>query len=227
MRPGQLAEHSIITSILDGEYMPGGFLPAERELAETIGVARPPLRETLQRLSREGWLTISHGKPTRVNDYWDKGGMGLLSTLAKYTDQLPNGFITHLLEVRSRLLPIIAKLAAENEPDKLVAYLENATHLDDLPDAFIQYDWQFQILMTRYTRNPIYKLILNDFQTLFETLAVPYFRLEKARVISRKYYQDMKKAIKNGGQDVERVVQDTMNRSIEIWQIIKKDLYRP
>ncbi|MBC2744842.1 MAG: GntR family transcriptional regulator, partial [Desulfosarcina sp.] len=85
-RPAQLVEHCVITGILDGTYPPGTPLPSERQLAETIGVARPPLRETLHRLATEGWLTIAHGKPTQVNDYWEKGGMGLLSTMAKYID---------------------------------------------------------------------------------------------------------------------------------------------
>ncbi len=222
MRPSQLAEHTIITSILDGSFPFGSALPAERELAEKIGVARPPLRETLQRLSREGWLTIQHGKPTVVNDFWDIGGMGLLSTLAKYTDALPQGFITHLLEVRSRLLPIIAEMAVENAPDKLVAYLENAKDLDDTADAFIRFDWEFQILMTRCSGNPIYKLILNDFEGLFATLAQIYFALESARDISRKYYHDLERTIRNNGRVVAHVVKDTMNQSVEIWKTIEK-----
>ncbi|MGC6744236.1 GntR family transcriptional regulator [Escherichia coli] len=42
--------------------LPGLFLPAERELSELIGVTRTTLREVLQRLARDGWLTIQHGK---------------------------------------------------------------------------------------------------------------------------------------------------------------------
>ena len=38
-------------------------LPSERDLADKIGVTRTTLREVLQRLARDGWLTIQHGKP--------------------------------------------------------------------------------------------------------------------------------------------------------------------
>ena len=91
VRPAQLVERKIVSGILDGTFAPGSALPSEPQLAEALGVARPPLRETLHRLATEGWLTIAHGKPTVVNDYWDKGGMGLLSTLAKHLDFLPDG----------------------------------------------------------------------------------------------------------------------------------------
>jgi GntR family transcriptional regulator, negative regulator for fad regulon and positive regulator of fabA len=68
-RPREYAEHRLITAILDGTYPPETALPAERAMAETLGITRPTLRETLQRLSREGWIRIRHGKSSVVNDY--------------------------------------------------------------------------------------------------------------------------------------------------------------
>ena len=89
LRPTQHAENIILTAILEGRYPPEGVLPAERVLAEQIGVTRPTLRETLQRLAREGWITIRHGKPTKVNDYWNKGGLSLLGTITQYGQFMP------------------------------------------------------------------------------------------------------------------------------------------
>lgn len=68
--PAGFAEEYIIESIWNSRFPPGSILPAERELSELIGVTRTTLREVLQRLARDGWLTIQHGKPTRVNDFW-------------------------------------------------------------------------------------------------------------------------------------------------------------
>ncbi|XPE41305.1 GntR family transcriptional regulator [Shigella flexneri] len=42
--------------------------------SQTIGVTRTTLREVLQRLARDGWLTIQHGKPTKVNNFWETSG---------------------------------------------------------------------------------------------------------------------------------------------------------
>jgi GntR family negative regulator for fad regulon and positive regulator of fabA len=221
IRPAQLVEHRVITGILDGTYPPGRPLPNERQLAETIGVARPPLRETLHRLATEGWLTIAHGKPTQVNDYWEKGGMGLLSTLAKHIDTLPAGFVTHLMEVRSRLLPIIAGLAVDQAPDEVYAFLEAAGQIDDDVSAFVNYDWRLQLFLATQSRNPIYKLILNDFSTMFETLATTYFSLPEARAASRQYYRDLSASIQAGGRQVETVVMAAMHQSVTLWKSLK------
>lgn len=218
VRPAQLVEHRIITGILDGTYPPGTPLPNERQLAKAIGVARPPLRETLHRLATEGWLTIAHGKATQVNDYWEKGGMGLLSTLAKYLDTLPARFVAHLMEVRSRLLPVIATLAVDQAPDHVCAFLENAIKLDDDVNAFVDFDWNLQLFMATKSGNPIYKLILNDFSTLFDTLATAYFAIPEARAASRQYYHDLSTAIQAGGRQVERVVKEAMDQSIALWE---------
>ena len=218
VRPALLVEHRIITGILDGTYPTGTPLPNERQLAETFGVARPPLRETLHRLATEGWLTIAHGKPTQVNDYWEKGGMGLLSTLARHVDTLPSGFVTHLMEVRSRLLPTIAMLAVDQAPDDVRTFLEGAGQLDDDVTAFVDFDWGLQLFLTTKSGNPIYKLMLNDFSTMFEILATAYFSLPEARAASRQYYRDLSTAIQAGGDRVETVVKAAMNHSVALWQ---------
>lgn len=218
VRPAQLVEHHVITGILDGTYPPGTPLPNERQLAEIIGVARPALRETLHRLANEGWLTIAHGKPTQVNDYWEKGGTGVLSTLAKYIDSLPAGFVIHLMEVRNHLLPIIAGLAVEQAPDEVYTFLEPAGQIDDDVGAFVDFDWRLQLCLATQSRNPIYTLILNDFSTMFTTIAAAYFSRPEARAASRQYYRDLSTAIQAGSRRVETVVRDAMTQRVALWE---------
>jgi len=221
IRPTQYVEHILLTSILDGTYPPGAALPNERTLAVQIGVTRPTLRETLQRLSGEGWITIRHGKQTVINDYWQNGGLRLLSTMAEYGEYLPDGFITHLLEVRCTLLPIIARLSVEKSSEAILNYLSRANDLDNKAKAFAAYDWKLQLLMAEHSRNPVYTLILNDFTSIFKAMAFHYFSLPKARNISRTYYTDLSNAIEKGGKGVEQIVRKTMEKSIEIWNEIK------
>ena len=221
IRPAQYVERELLTSIFNGKYPPGTVLPNERDLAVQIGVTRPTLRETLQRLSGEGWIKIQHGKPTVINDYWKNGGLRLLSTMAKYSDFLPNGFITHLLEVRCALLPIIARLSVEKSAKVLLKYLSLADNLDDEANSFAAYDWKLQLLMSEHSCNPIYTLILNDFTSVFKAMAFHYFSLQKARMTSRKYYLDLIDAIHDDGKDVEETVRKTMEKSIIIWNEVK------
>jgi GntR family negative regulator for fad regulon and positive regulator of fabA len=222
LRPTQYAEHILITSILSGSYPAGTVLPGERALANKIGITRPTLRETLQRLASEGWVQIQHGKPTVVNDYWLKGGLGMLGTLAKYADFLPNGFITRLLEVRVTLLPPVARLAAIHQPQKILDFLNRRPQLTDSVETYAAYDWELQLCMARESGNPIYALILNDFASIFQKMAARYFIAQKTRKESLSYYRRLAQAIERKDHSVEKIVKKAMEQSIEIWREAKK-----
>ena len=221
LRPAQYVEKILVTAILNGTYSCGKALPNERSLAEQMGVTRPTLRETLQRLAGEGWITIHHGKPTVVNDYWQNGGLRLLGTLSKYSDYLPNGFIAHLLEVRLTMLPSVAGRAARFQPEILLNYLANAQNLAEDAKAFSDFDWKLQMLMARNSQNPVFSLILNDFAQIFANMAVHYFNLNTARQASRAFYHELTRAIENRTHSVEDVVKKAMEQSISIWEKVK------
>ena len=221
LRPTQYVERILVTSILNGTYGAGTSLPAERLMADQMGVTRPTLRETLQRLASEGWIRIQHGKPTVVNDFWDQGGLSMLGTLAKYAEFLPNGFITWLLEVRVTLLPSVARLAASYQPQKMIAYLNQRPQPTDSETTYAAYDWDLQMRMARESGNPIYALILNDFASIFQKMALRYFKSQKSRKVSCQYYQDLARAIRRKNKSIEAVVKAAMLQSIDIWQEIK------
>lgn len=222
LRPTQYAEHILITSILSGTYPAGTVLPAERALAAEIGITRPTLRETLQRLAGEGWIQIQHGKSTVVNDYWLKGGLSMLGTMAKYADFLPNGFITRLLEVRVTLLPPVARLAALHQPQKILDLLKRRPQPADGVETYAAYDWELQMGMARESGNPIYALILNDFASIFQKMAARYFIAPKTRKESLSYYRSLAKAIERQDHSVEKIVRKAMEASIKRWQEAKK-----
>ena len=221
LRPTQHVEHILVTSILKGAYPSGSALPSERALAEQIGVTRPTLRETLQRLANEGWIRIQHGKSTMINNFWQEGGLSLLGTLAKYGEFLPNGFITQLLEVRVTLLPPVARLAATHQPKKILAYLNHKPRLTDTAETYAIYDWELQMHMAKDSGNPIYSMILNDFASIFQTMAARYFKPGKSRNASRIYYQDLAHAIERKDNSVEKTVRTAMEQSIRIWHEIR------
>jgi GntR family negative regulator for fad regulon and positive regulator of fabA len=224
LRPTQYAEHVLVTSILSGTYPAGTALPGERTLASEIGITRPTLRETLQRLANEGWVRIQHGKPTVVNDFWRKGGLSMLGTLAKYADFLPNGFISRLLEVRATLLPTVAGLAANHRPQKMLTVLGRRPQPNDSVETYAAYDWELQMCMARESGNPIYALILNDFASMFQKMAARYFKAQKPREASRCYYRDLAQAVARKDHSVETIVKKAMEESVEIWHEIKKSV---
>ena len=56
------AEKSIRDLIESGELGPGGRLPSERTLAETLGIARTTIRLILTKLTAEGVIRSEHGR---------------------------------------------------------------------------------------------------------------------------------------------------------------------
>jgi GntR family transcriptional regulator, negative regulator for fad regulon and positive regulator of fabA len=222
LRPAQFTEEKILKAIMDKTYPPGAHLPSERLMAGQLGVTRPTVRETLQRLAREGWVEIRHGKPTRVNDYWKKGGLGMLGTMAKHAGFLPDDFISNLLEFRLNLLPSCAQSASDNEPVIFIEHLSRAKTLGDDPGEFALYDWKLQELMATHCKNILYPMVLNDFSEVYKRLAFLYFSLEVARKSSLRYYGRFLSAVKGGGKGVKEVVRDVFKESITIWKKVQK-----
>lgn len=142
--PAGFAEKYIIESIWNGRFAPGSILPAERELSELIGVTRTTLREVLQRLARDGWLTIQHGKPTKVNQFMETSGLHILDTLMTLDSENANGIVEDLLAARSNISPIFMRYAfkanKENAEKTIKTVIESCEQLlaAESWDAFIE-----------------------------------------------------------------------------------------
>ncbi|MDD1781339.1 fatty acid metabolism transcriptional regulator FadR [Enterovibrio sp. ZSDZ35] len=122
--PATFAEKYIIESIWNNHFPQGSILPAERELSELIGVTRTTLREVLQRLARDGWLTIQHGKPTRVNDYMNTSGLSILDTLVTLEGEDVQGVLENLLAARTDISGVYMRYAVKNDPQLCAALIE-------------------------------------------------------------------------------------------------------
>src|SRR3954469_53031 len=96
-----LAYDQIRAMIVTGEIEPGSRL-GQVELAESLGVSRPPVREALRRLVGEGLVTSRANHGFRVAD------LGLESVMRP-------------LEVRFLIEPGIARLAAARRTDEDLA----------------------------------------------------------------------------------------------------------
>lgn len=218
-RPAVHAEQALVSAILDGTYPPGALLPGERDLARQLGVTRPTLREALQRLERDGWLTINQGKSTRVRDFWRDGGLNVLSSLVRYGGPLPPGFVTQLLEVRLAMAPAYTRAAVERQSQAVADYLAGHASLDDTAKAYARFDWLLHHTLTVCSGNPIYTLILNGFAGFYEELACLYFGRPEARTSSRAFYAALLEAAREGDAPrAEHIARQVMQESIDLWR---------
>jgi GntR family transcriptional regulator, negative regulator for fad regulon and positive regulator of fabA len=218
-KPAELAENRLIETILNGTFPINSHLPGERELSEILGVTRPTLREALQRLSRDGWVEIHQGKPTRVLDYWKEGKLGVLNALSERPEHLPKNFIPDLLKVRLAMAPMYTALAIENSSHKVVNLLNGRHELADVPEDFSQFDWILQHELTLLSENPVFMMILNGFKDLYLNLAPIYFSIPSARQHSMHYYQDLANAAEDINVELARTLtKEIMRDSLSFWQ---------
>src|SRR5690348_6479207 len=90
----------VLGDVLGGELAPGQALPAERKLAEVLGVSRPAVREALQRLSQAGLIEVRQGDTTTVRDFRRHAGLDLLPRLLLLGGTLDLKVIASILEAR-------------------------------------------------------------------------------------------------------------------------------
>lgn len=219
-RPAQLTETRLIGAILDGRFPVKSNLPAERELSAQLGVTRPTLREALQRMARDGWIEIRHGRPTRVRDYWLEGNLGVLGAIARHRNHIPPDFVPHLLVVRQSLAPAYTRTAVERQPMRVAELLQDYPDLDDSPQTFTIADWELHHNLTITSGNPVFTLILNGFSDLYQSMGLQYFTLPEARAHSRDFYRDLLAAAQAEDPDTaESVTRRVMTDSLDLWQI--------
>ncbi|MFW5714091.1 MAG: fatty acid metabolism transcriptional regulator FadR [Brevefilum sp.] len=221
-KPAVITENRLIEAILDGTFSINSHLPGERELAESLGITRPTLREALQRLARDGWLEIHQGKPTRVRDYWKEGRLGVLNSLSEHPDKLPDNFIPNLLNVRLAMAPMYTALAISNAPLKVANLLEGRFELKKSPQQFAQFDWDLQHKLTVFSENPVFIMILNGFEDMYLNLAPFYFSIPSARQHSLSYYEKLAdSADKKDVFGAKILTEEIMRESLIFWQQTK------
>ncbi len=116
---------------------PGDRLPSERELAATLRVSRPSLREAVRSLQAEGRLVVKHGQGVFVEE--PSAQKSLRESLAKLDHNLAELFaMREVLEVPAALW------AAQNKDDAALAGVEAAFHA--LGEALAQEPRDYDLL---------------------------------------------------------------------------------
>ncbi|MGB0495994.1 MAG: fatty acid metabolism transcriptional regulator FadR [Kangiellaceae bacterium] len=223
--PAAFAEEYIVDSIWNGKFAPGTILPAERELSELIGVTRTTLREVLQRLARDGWLTIKHGKPTQVNDIWETGGLHILDTITRLDDEGSLNFADQLLDVRTQFGGIIFRFAMKEDSNKMSEIFSEVRNLPDTNEAYIEFDWRVQHECAVLTKNPVYVLMLNGFRNIYYRIGNYYFSKHETRIKAREYYLELSATVKSLDEErLKEVVWNYGRESGNLWKNMRSQL---
>ncbi|MGP1924853.1 MAG: fatty acid metabolism transcriptional regulator FadR [Arsenophonus sp. NEOnobi-MAG3] len=191
----------MVKSIWNNHFPPGLILPAERELSELIGVTRTTLREVLQRLARDGWLTIQYGKPTKVNNFWETSGLNILETIARLDHSCAPKLVEDLLYVRTNISAIFIRTAFRKNK-KSLEILSIRANIEDASEAFSTVDYNIFRGLAFVSDNPIYGLILNGLKGLYTRVGRYYFSDPKARQLAYNFYHDLSKICEQENNDL-------------------------
>ncbi len=136
-------------AILDGKYVDGERLPAERELASHFDASRNTVREALRRLEEMNLVTRRVGSGTFVSYHSPIEGRDI----AEVTSPI------ELIDVRLAIEPNIARLVAVNatarDLERIGEVLKKVADCGDSPEVFSRADEQFHLMLAECTRNPL------------------------------------------------------------------------
>jgi GntR family transcriptional repressor for pyruvate dehydrogenase complex len=174
-----------VRGLLDrGELRGGDRLPAERELAKTLGISRPSLRAGLRSLAEMGVVVIRPGAGSYI-----AGGPPAFGTDAlRFQAALHRFTRDQMFQARLVLEVAVAGLAARHAaPEDMIAISEEATgmfaSLDD-PQAFLGHDISFHRAVAAASGNPVLSALVN--------MVAEQFREQRQRSIDRAH--DLKQA---------------------------------
>ena len=171
----------------------------------------------MQRLERDGWLDIQHGKATRVRDFWKEGRLGVSIALAQYQNPLPTDFVANLLTVRTLLAPSYTSMAIAKAPQEIASFLLDADRLEDTPEDFADYDWKLHWLLTVHSGNTFFTHFVNSVRRLYEIMGVPYFSQERSRQLSRGFYRSLRDcALVGDSQAAGELAEKIMTESCDL-----------
>jgi GntR family transcriptional regulator, transcriptional repressor for pyruvate dehydrogenase complex len=166
-------------SVLNGSLKPGDQLPAERELAQRLGVSRTAVREAVKALREKGLVEAYSGRGTFITDGTTHAARQSFDLMVKIGQQEGS---THLAELRLILEPGIAALAAERvEEEHLTAMREAVAVMDRSqknPEAYIEADLDFHLALAEAVANPLILSLIDSIVGLLREQRIKIFNVE-------------------------------------------------
>lgn len=166
-------------SVLNGSLKPGDQLPAERELAQRLGVSRTAVREAVKALREKGLVEAYSGRGTFITDGTSNAARQSFDLMVKIGQQEGS---THLAELRLILEPGIAALAADRIEEEYLAAMREAVAVMDRaqkdPAAYIEADLDFHLALAEAVANPLILSLIDSIVGLLREQRIKIFNVE-------------------------------------------------
>ncbi len=195
--------------IVTRELSPGTELPAERLLAEKLGVNRGAVREAIKRLQQAGLIAVRQGGNHLVLDYETEGGLELLpSLLTDAKGKINPAVARSIMGMRSAFAPDIAAAAAERGGAELAEALDavlqqmraSAKNLEALQEHALEF-WQ---LMVERCGNIAFRLAFNSMRKTYRKIRGLLTQVMEAEFRDFDNLQRLANAVRAGDGETAR-----------------------
>jgi len=155
--------------ILRGILRPGERLPAERDLAERLGVSRPSLREALARLQDKGLLSARAGSGIYVADVLGNAFSDALIGLFSEHDEAVFDYIAFRRDLEGLAAERAARLASDTDLEVVNAIFSKmeAAHRSNDPGNEARLDAEFHMAIIEASHNVV---MLHMMRSMFQLL---------------------------------------------------------
>ena len=192
----QQAYDFIKEKILSGDFAPD-TLYSETKLAAEVGISRTPMREALQCLSQDGYLSIVPSKGFQIRQLTQRDMRESIQVRCAI-----EGFCTASIADSINTpegIELIASL--EQSLEKMRLYAPNASKDHSCLEAFINYDHEFHLKLVQYVDN-------SEFEQLYQRLMY-MIRLTSTTALSKpgriegtlKEHEDFLNTLKEGNAE--------------------------
>ena len=205
----EICVQEILTKILSGELKPGDRLPAERELAEVMGISRSSVNQGIMELENMGFLTITPRRGTVVNDYRANPTPQSLAAVMRYSSaQMEQSLFGDLMNTRLLIEVECARLACTNIYDTTLAKMHALVEqLAQEPEDPTEVLYRFHYLLTAASGNSVYAMIYRGFETVLCTLIRQHYSMRS---------EDIKETALLHGQLLEAIEQKNEQTAQEL-----------
>jgi len=155
--------------ILRGILRPGERLPAERDLADRMGVSRPSLREAVAELQDKGLLTSRAGAGIFVADVLGNAFSPALIRLFSGHDEAVFDYIAFRRDLEGLAAERAARHASETDLKVIQTIFDKmaAAHLKTNPETEAQLDAEFHLSIIEASHNVV---MLHMMRSMFQML---------------------------------------------------------
>jgi GntR family transcriptional repressor for pyruvate dehydrogenase complex len=193
-------------SVLNGSLKPGDQLPAERDLAQRLGVSRTAVREAVKALREKGLVEAYSGRGTFITDGTTHAARQSFDLMVKIGQQEGSG---HLAELRLILEPGIAAIAAVRVEEEHLAAMREAVAVMDLaqkdPEAYIEADLDFHLALAEAAANPLILSLIDSIVGLLREQRMKIFNVDGGPERGQIHHKRILEAMERRDPEMARV----------------------